>query len=428
MNAMRGTRDTQRDGRHSRAMKHLPLVASTGVNALYVLALQVLALTTLDPESYGMYSIQYLTYALAASVCLSVLSEAWLRTDISTSYRSPWRDYSGVLMYVALAAGVVTLFGSLLISSLRGIAWLGAIAVAASTYRSGARYFALRVGLQRYVLMPDLLGLIATLLVWSFFLHQHVDSLTSMVAVWATGAVIAGLLSRLPTLRPPSVVRMWISVHRTQIGPLLRDSLLLDLGAIGTPYFLAPVLGLSSFGTYRAVSNTSAPVRFVLTPLRPVLSATPLTAHRSPVRGLVNLATGLIFGLGAFIFLSLFGSSGVQLGTLTQLAPFALPTAIYVSANFIGQYYYIVARGHSSGRSLLRGRIIQTLLVTILPIGGALLGGLAEVIWSYTAATVAWSAVWVLHVLRAARGSTTDPGRTRRARRLVSRPRSKLTI
>jgi hypothetical protein len=180
---------------------------------------------------------------------------------------------------------------------------------------------------------------------------------------------------------------------------------LLDLGAIGTPYILAPILGLASFGTYRAVSNISAPVRLVLTPLRPVLAGRPLVKHRSTAALGTSLVAATMFGLGAFAFLDLIGTLGADLGTLNDLAPFALPTGIYVAANFIGTYHYIVARGHLSGRLLMTGRLIQTALVTGLPVGFALRGGLSEAIWAFTFATVAWATAWVILVIKA-----TEPG------------------
>ena len=45
--------------------------------------------------------------------------------------------------------------------------------------------------------------------------------------------------------------------------------------------------------------------------------------------------------------LRLLASSDLTLGTLTELTDYALPTAIYVAANFLGMYFYIVARSHS---------------------------------------------------------------------------------
>lgn len=414
-----GTERLPRARSRSRLSRLWLLATATGMNAIYVLALQVLALTSLESAEFAVYSIQYLAYAFSASLCLSIVSEAWLRSSTDSSQRAPWTDYSGMVVYLALAAGFVTLMGSLLLPALRDVALLGGLAVTASTYRAGARYFAVSVGQARYVLLPDLLALATTVGAWTLANHFEMNSLTSMIGAWTIGSVVAALSSRLPSPRPPSVVRTWVATHRAHIGPLLRESLLLDLGAIGTPYILAPILGLASFGTYRAVSNISAPVRLVLTPLRPTLAARPLAKHRSVSALGTSLAVATVFGLGAFAFLDLIGALGADLGTLNDLAPFALPTGIYVAANFIGHYYYIVARGHLSGRSLMTGRLIQTVLVTGLPVGFALRGGLNEVIWSFTFATVAWAATWVVLVTKA-----TEPGVRARVEASQASPQS----
>lgn len=373
----------------------MSLAFSTGVNALYVLALQVLALVSLDPADFGAYSIQYLAYALSSSICMSVISEAWLRRDLREGKKSGWSSYSAVLFYFCCAAGALTFLISLSVPYLSVVAWQGAVAVAASAYRTGARYYATRFHNNRYVLLGDLAGLIVTVVGWALVQLIAEHSLASMVSVWAAGALAAALFSRLPVVGNPSVVKTWAQDHGLHIKPLLRDSLLLDFGAVGTPLLLAPILGLADFGTYRAISNVSAPVRLVLTPIRPLLAAAPLAFHQSKAKALLNFVIALSFGALAWCCLAWLAQSNIDLGTLSALTAYAVPAAIFVAANFIGHFYYIVARAHATGRDLFAGRVAQTLLVTVLPLIGVVFAGLDGAIWLYTIATCLWSIIWV---------------------------------
>ena len=376
------------------------MVLGTGVNALYVLALQVLALVTLEPSDYGAYSIQYLAFALASSVGTSLVSESWLRRDLHEKRRSSWADYSAVLGYLSLVAGLLVLAGSLLMPVLASSSWIGAVAVAASTYRVGARYYAVRLHQHKYVFAADIAGLIVTVGAWLAVLLVSTHSLQSMVAVWAVGAAASALFSRWPSIQRPRLVREWLREHKNHVKPLLRDSLLQDAGAVGTPYLLAPVLGLAAFGTYRAVSNVSAPVRLVLTPLRPSLASVPLATHRSFARIVSIVCGAAFFGVAAYVCLAWIRQSELNLGTLNELGPFALPTALYVAANFLGHYYYVPARAHSSGKALMTGRVFQTIIVIVLPIVGVVVAGLSGAIWAYATATFLWAVVWMVIVLR----------------------------
>ena len=111
------------------------VVTSTCINAAFVLSVQLLGLVALAPAEFGFFSLQYLFFALASSVCLSVVCEPWLRTDLHENHRSTWRDYSSMLFYLSLAAGIITAIVSIFIPDLRIVAVTGGIAVMAGTYR-----------------------------------------------------------------------------------------------------------------------------------------------------------------------------------------------------------------------------------------------------------------------------------------------------
>ena len=377
----------------------------TATNAAYVLVVQVLALVTLAPADFGSFSIQYLLFAFASSLSLSLISEAWLRVDLKGGGRGDWAEYSSATLYLSLAAGVATVVISLLVEPLRPIAWIGAVAVATSTYRASARYYAVRMQEHRNILSGDAVGLVVSLAVWGAGLATGNHGLVMMTLAWAAGALASALLSKWPRLRAPRSLGEWGRKHSAQIRPLLRDSLLMDAGSIGTPYLLAPVLGLANFGVYRAISNVAAPVRLVLNPIRPQLAAAPIHRQRSAGRVSAVVAASVLFGVAAWVVLLLVGVLDLQLGSLTEIVVFAVPAAVFVAANFLGHYFYIVARAHLDGRQLLVGRVAQTLLAIVVPIVGVILWGLPGAIWGYAGCTAASSLVWLGLIVRPARGS-----------------------
>lgn len=368
-------------------------------NAASILAIQLFALVTLVPTDFGSFSIQYLLFAFAASLSLSLISEAWIRADLRGGGRAGWDEYSSATVYFALAAGGVTLVASLLVDELRPVAALGAVAVAAATYRGAARYYSVRMREPRGVFVGDLAGLLVAVALWVPLFASGNRALWMMTLVWAAASLLSAALSKPPRMLPPSTLRVWRRNHASEIRPLLRDSLLMDAGAIGTPYLLAPVLGLNDFGIYRAISNVAAPVRLVLNPLRPQLASAPLASQRSWRRIFAVGAISLGFGGGAYFALIMVGSFGLKLGSLTDIVTFAVPAAIFVAASFLGQYYMIVARGRLEERRLLAGRLFQTVIVIIFPVAGVLTAGLPGAIWGYASATAIWALMWLFLII-----------------------------
>ncbi|KRC49314.1 hypothetical protein ASE16_11175 [Leifsonia sp. Root227] len=374
------------------------IAVATATNAASVLSTQLLGLISLAPADFGLFSLQYLLFALASSVTLSVVSEPWMRTDLRQNHRSTWADYSSIQLYVSMAAAVVTLVFSLLVPGLAVIALTGALAVGVNVYRAGVRYHQVRTNQWNRVLVGDVVAFTLTVATWVVLLLLGMHGLMALSIAWLTGGVLSALVAHRPHLRGPRSIGAWFGTHRDHIVPLLKDSTLMDLGSIGTPFVVAPLLGIADFGVYRAVSNVAAPVRLILNPLRPVLAGLPAHSHRVPRRIVISIAGAFFFGVAAYLALLGIGLLHIQLGSLSAVVTYAIPTALFVSANFFGHYYYIIARSHAAQRGLLIGRIVQTSLAIILPIIGALAFGLAGAIWCYAGATVVSSTVWVLVV------------------------------
>ena len=60
----------------------------------------------------------------------------------------------------------------------------------------------------------------------------------------------------------------------------------------------------------------------------------------------------------------------------------------------------MVARGAVNGRSLMLGRVVQTVLAIALPIGGALAAGIAGGAWGLAVATACSASCWTWIAIR----------------------------
>lgn len=376
----------------SRSSIHAATLA-TGLNALATIIPQVVSLLLLTAVTYAQFSVVYLVFAAGSSAVFSLISDAWARTWASRAALVGWRHYSATLIWVASAFGVAGLVAGLLV----GIGWsalLGAGAVACLVHRTGARYYESHTGDWRRVIAGDAANVAVSLVVAAVGLALSWDRLLLTFLVWATGSVAANIASLRPSLAGPSVVRRWITVHRRAIRPLLSDSILMDAGGIGTPYVLAPVLGLAQFGVYRAVANVGIPVQLTLNPLRPLLSTRPAARLLAP-RAMVPLTALLVAaGMACYAILVTLPDLPVRLGVLSDLHQVALPASLFVPANGLSFFVYLVARNHAPAQRILPARIAQTILAIVCPIVGALGWGLNGAVWGFSGSALLFTVIW----------------------------------
>lgn len=383
------------------------LLLSSALNAAYILVVQVAALVALSPREFGEFSLVYLLFALSSSLCLSLVCEAWSRRQSEHGELAEWLDYSTALVFLSIATAILSLVVLLLIGPLRDIAVLGCVAVAASSYRVGARYFAMRQHEMRSVIAGDAAGILSFGLGFAGIAVADAATTVTFTGLWALSSVFSALLSKPPRVGHPRLLVMWWRDHRTQAKVLVSDSLLINASSIGTPFALSGLLGIASFGVYRAVANVAAPVRLALTPLAPVLASTPLALHRGRRRLAAYASVSAFFGAAAWAALELVNASGLDLGTLSAVSVYSIPVGIFVGANFVGHLTSIIARAHLASRSLVVARAIHSALGITLPLGGVVLAGLDGAIWGQTLSIVVASLIWVVLLLTAARTART---------------------
>ncbi|MGO1466498.1 MAG: hypothetical protein ACTH0V_03205 [Microbacteriaceae bacterium] len=375
------------------------LIAATVASAIYTLGIQIIALLALAPADFGLFSVMYLVAALGLSVQYSAISEAWVRSG-TNSPASDWASFSSTTLYFAGAWGLGAAVLALFIPGIRSFALLVGLSVAASIYRAGARFYSLHGSRWRAVLPADVLGAVGVVIAAVLVIALRRGDLLPVMIAWAATSLVTAVASRPAQLRKPSVVHEWARAHGASAIPLLRDSLVMDAASIGTPYALVPLLGIGPFGVYRAVSNVAAPVRLLLNPLRPRIAALSEKTLRSGKTLALIAALSVVMGSLATAALAVLSALSWDLGTLNSLSTFAVPTGLFVAANMFGHAHYLIARQRSPGRLMLIGRLVQTILAIVLPIGGAIIGGLPFAIWAYALATTGSSLTWAYLVRR----------------------------
>lgn len=380
--------------------KRRRLLLATVLSALGTLGLQLLALVTLTPEPFGHFSMLYLVQAFLFSLQLSIVSEAWVRRQREVGTPSTWAEYAGASLTLAAVGGAAGALVAVATGEGVLVALAAGTAVFAATYRSGARFYAVRRGEWSHVIPGDAAAAAVTLAALAAGVIRPDDfgNLKFVASVWALSMVVSSLLSRHPSVAGLGSLPHWVRHHRQAVAPLLRDSLVMDVSSIGTPYALAPVLGVANFGIYRGVSNVAAPVRMILNPLRAEFAKWSPSRMRSPRVGLLILASSGTLGVLAGVALLMIGITGLELGTLSALVPFYVPAGIFVAGNFVNHAYYLFSRQIASPRAMLAARIWQTVILTVAPIVGALCWGLTGAIWLFAVGTVVSSAGWATAV------------------------------
>lgn len=373
------------------------------------LAPQLVALLLLSPLDFGLFSLGYLTFSLAVSVALSSISEAYARAEGECQSELEPENYSAISTWLSVFFGLVAGSVFLILSGSFLTALLSSISVGSASRRSPIRYLELRSKSWRRLLFVESIALV-TFIAGLGVTFARLQLLDAVLFAWASAGVAQWVLG---SMRSPGSLRAairWVREHKREIRPLLGESLILDVSAIGTPYMLAPILGTMSFGIYRAVSNFNAPLRIVLNFLRPHLAKTSLERALSP--SLLLRFGGLSFAWGV-VFASTLAyvernDSGIAM--LDALSPYWLPTGIYMMFEATLQYFYIVARTKVVPKGIWLGRLCQSFVAIVLPITGALLADLVGAIWGAALAAILGSLVWLYIVQFEARGDKLRQG------------------
>jgi hypothetical protein len=363
--------------------------------ATYSALIPITALILLSPAEYGIFSIPYLIFSFGLSLQLSIVTEAWTRRRVGELSELGWPEFWTTLVSLSSLVGLGAAATVAVAVGISSPWWLAGLAVATALLRNGARYFDVASQRGNAVALADASGIVAFIATFLLLLSA-VDSFTAVLASWFASGLASLVWTGTRMWQFGSGPRLWIRVHKRHIRPLLADSLLLDAGSIGTPFLLAPFLGATKFGIYRGISNVALPVRLILEPLRPSIGGqTPQSIFSA--RNVL-----FVLGLSAFLAAACFFALewvvplfGLQTSTLGALTDFALPASVFVIANFVGHYYYIVCRARSTQRQIVVGRVAQTVGAIVIPVLGFVAFDLDGAVWGFVGASGVSAIVWV---------------------------------
>lgn len=378
------------------------VLASTCIGAVSNAMIALTPLLVFKAEDAGKFAVVYLIFALGWSLTLSMISDAWVRVrGILPAEVNDWAKYSPASLQLALAAGLVGFGVGLVVYGAPVISAAAAIGIAANVNRLGGRYYRVVSHGPGAVIASDLTTTVVFLGVMVSGALLKADLGLTLASAWAISNVAGSGFYRPAVWRRDNHLPAWIRARRDTVGLLLKDSILMDAGANLAPLAMMPIMGAGGFGIYRAVSSVATPVQLLLDPLRPNLSQLPasVVVGRKTLGTVAGAATVMASGAYAVLEIAIH-QWGLFPGVLTDLARFAIPCAVFVAANLVGHFYYICARARLGHKSILLGRVFQTILSAAFPLAGLLAFGLAGAIWGFTLAAVCSGTAWLLLVVR----------------------------
>lgn len=354
---------------------------------------QVLGLIVLSAVEFGQFSLMYLSYAFAVSLLLSVVSEPYARADqfLRDKVASVYQSVAGA---ISLLAASVTLACGVLV----GVGWVNVVLAMAAVYCASSwtssRYQLVHLGVATKVFMVELAGISSVITVVGLVAIVDELTLSTVLLCWLLHNAVCILGTR--SLAVPSFSRLiwWVRQLKHHVRPLLAESLIQDLGAIGVPFILAPFLGSASFGRYRAISNIAFPVRLGMSAARPMLARKSIGRLLSPKWILAAVGAFSILGLTAGAVLEWLPHLVSFGGVVLELDRYAVACGLFVFSNGLNFYFYFVSRVHASGAELFRHRLAQTVLVIAGPLGGLAADGESGAVWGFVTAALLSVPIW----------------------------------
>ena len=366
-----------------------------GTYAIQTLLPQATAILVLPPTGYGQFSLMYLFYGLGTSVIMTCVCEPWVREGRDRGSRGAWAEYAGTNLVISVVVGLLSgLFLTLFLQPSL-LLLLPPLAVAAGTFRVGARYYQVSIEKFKWVLVPELLGIL-------IFIGTLVCGKAASLAETSEGhlslVVLAWTLSNLvAAICQPWMLRgtwrsfcNWWKPKWGSMKYLVADSALLEAGSSGVQLVFAPILGAHSFGMYRALTSTAVPVRLLLNPIRPRLSTMPLSRLLKPRFLSLIVAMGLVLGSAVYCALYYFGKIAFfSESIIGQLGPvLGVQASVFVAFNFVSSVLYFAARTSLRGQWLINLRVLQFIGSLVGPIGGYFLGNISGAAWGAVCAMV----------------------------------------
>lgn len=364
------------------------LLLATVVNSVLLTLPQIVALVVLSPTNFGIFALFSLAASLNGLLLAALVVDPWLR---STAQPTDEGAFTGVAAVGATIGGAPATLCVLLATSELSLALLAFLASSLVTLRTCLRVRDVRSQRGRVVLLGDVLGVVSLVaVIGTYGADMHLaECLWLIISGQAAPLVVAALGSRSIRCHPLA----WWRAHRDDIRLLAADSLWGAVSGVGAPYALLPILGLTDFGTYRAISNLAAPVRLIVQPLKPMLPR--LVVPKRDIPGAAS-----ILALGFAMAALATGTLRVGIGdwadgsAIEALRVIAAPAGIYFGFNLVLQTYWARARLVTTRRLLRSTRRWHLAIASVLPLVGGASLGLHGAAWGLGGATALCAVAW----------------------------------
>lgn len=369
---------------------------ATALNGAAAVGPQLIALVVLESLDFGLFSAIYLLFALGVATALSIICDPW-----AIAHREKTGEvatFTLILLIISCVFGVLSISIAFLLGANASMMILSFLCVSTAVYRSGARYYLVTLKRWTRVLLADLSAVVGLAIGLTLVFAVEAENILLVFLVWLISSVLAIVFGPYPISL--SIRRVfWIAENRRIIQPLLVDSLILEASSVGTPYILLPIIGLSNFGIYRGISNLSAPIRLLFSPLRPMIVANPSAMmHRRRIIGVLAIAFAAAGGAYAALNLVLFFNFSA--GVLSEVANFSVAASLYIWGSVLLSLFPLVVRASGHQRDLFIGRVFQTVVGCAFPLIGFFVWGLNGALWLFSIATVLSAVLWLFFAFK----------------------------
>ncbi|MFP5343070.1 MAG: hypothetical protein ACLGIJ_09115 [Candidatus Limnocylindria bacterium] len=244
--------------------------ADQALSSLTNFAVGVLVARSVDPESFGAFSVAFTTYTVALITSRALASEPFMVRHSATSnadWRTAARGSSGLAVSVGVAAGILVALIGLLVGGTVGVAFLSlAVVLPGLLAQDMWRFAYIARGKPHLAFILDLAWL--ALLAPGLLLLDALDSTTLAwpIIIWGGAGGITAAAAHIASRTMPT---MWAAIgwirHHHDLGGRYVVEALVSLGAIQiSTYALVAISGLVAAGALRGGQLLIGPMQVML--------------------------------------------------------------------------------------------------------------------------------------------------------------------
>lgn len=400
-------------------------IADQGISSLANFALGVVVARELGASGFGAFSLAFVTFSLVISAARGPSTDPLMvrhSGPVSDTWRSAVAASSGTAVALGVVSGLMCILVGLTLSPTVGAPFIAlGVGLPGVLLQDSYRFAFFSCGQARRAFNNDLAWGIAQVLgVFGLAATGQLTPFSGMFVFGLTGAFAAGLAWWQIGIGPDVLrVGSWLVEHRSLGGRYLFENLSLGGARLLRVPAVGLVAGLEAVGSIRGAEMLLGPLAILLAgvsqvavpEVRQVLGVSGhsmvrfcgwLAASQAVVVGLSGVAALIVlsFGIGHFLLGALWPS--------TQ--PLLMPTLVGVLLLSVQNSWAAGLRALGASRRSLAAQLTSAMLVLMLGVGGAYVGGALGSCWGLTLAILLGLAGWAYQLRRAVEDDQTIRG------------------